>query len=86
MANEGKDNTEAEITEVRIFRNPQNHSETEFRMRCKIDGVQQMGKVLTSQQVEDLANGADRIDMAAKVFAHEIAEIRNQQLEKGRGR
>ena len=86
MANEGKDNTEVEITEVRIFRNPQNHSETEFRMRCKIDGVQQMGKVLTSQQVEDLANGADRIDMAAKVFAHEIAEIRNQQLEKGRGR
>lgn len=74
------------VTEINVYRSALNTISTEYKMRCKIDGVQQMGKVLTSQQVEDLANGADRIDMAQKVFADEMTEIRNQQLEKGRCR
>ena len=59
------------ITGVCVFRNPQVRDSVEFRMRCRIDGVQQMGRVLSADQVEQLANGADKVRMAAKVFDSE---------------
>ena len=74
------------ITDVRVFRNPQNKAEMEFRMRCKIDGVQQLGKILTSDQVEELANGADRTRMAAQVFRSKLDEDLYLGREKGKTR
>ena len=53
------------ITDVYVFRNPQVRDSVEFRMRCRIDGVQQMGRVLSADQVEQLANGADKVRMAS---------------------
>lgn len=49
------------ITDVCVFRNPQVHDSDEFRIRCRIDGVHQMGRVLSADQVEQLANGADKV-------------------------
>ena len=73
------------ITDVNIYRNPQNKSQTEFRMRCKIDGEQLLGRILYPQQVEDLANGADKVAMAAKVFAREMTLNNPNEREQQRG-
>ena len=69
------------ITDVRVYRNPMNKSAIEFRMRCCIDGVQQLGRVITTQDVEDLANGADKKKMASQVFAREMT-LNNPQNEQ----
>lgn len=69
------------ITDVKVFRNGTNTFSTEYKMRCKIDGIQQMGKLLTTAQVEDLANGADRIKMATEVFAKEINQLSIDRLQ-----
>lgn len=73
------------ISDIRVYRNPQNSSSTEFRMRCRIDGVQQMGKVLTPAQVENLANGEDKTRMAAEVFAKELTSSLSRENQRGRG-
>ena len=73
------------ITDVRVYRNPQNATSTEFRMRCRIDGEQQMGKVLTAAQVENLANGEDKTRMAAKVFADELSRENSRKQQQGMG-
>ena len=70
------------ISDVRIYRNPLNKSSLEFRLRCTIDGVQQMGRIIHPQMVEDLANGADRTEMAAKVFAREMTLNNPQSQQK----
>ena len=89
MAHEGKDNAEVEITEVRIFRNPQNHSELEFRMRCKVDGQQQMGKSITGADCERIIKAfsdrqvieALKNELAQKYFKNEIdcAKLRRDE-------
>ena len=73
------------ITDVRVYRNPQNATSTEFRMRCRIDGEQQMGKALTAAQVENLANGEDKTRMAAKVFADELSRENSRKQQQGMG-
>ena len=70
------------ISDVRIYRNPLNKSSLEFRLRCTIDGVQQMGRIIHPQMVEDLSNGADRTEMAAKVFAREMTLNNPQSQQK----
>lgn len=72
------------ITDVCVFRNPQVRDSVEFRMRCRIDVVQQMGRVLSADQVEQLANGADKVRMAAKVFDGELSAGRTRQTGRCR--
>ena len=76
------------ISDVNVFRNPMNKDYVEFRMRCKIDGEQMLGRVITTQQVEDLANGADRKEIAAQVFAREMTlnNPNEQSIKNGLGK
>ena len=76
------------ITDVYVFRNPQVRDSVEFRMRCRIDGVQQMGRVLSADQVEQLANEADKVRMASKVFDSELTLHNSceRSLKSGPGR
>lgn len=76
------------ISDVNVFRNPMNKDYVEFRMRCKIDGEQMLGRVITTGQVEELANGADRKEMAARVFAREMTlnNPNDQSIRNGQGR
>lgn len=86
---ERKDRDIQHITDVQVYRCSKSEYATEYRMRCKIDGVQQMGKLLTTAQVEDLANGVDRLKMASEIFAKEIKQIgigRLQGFKTGLGR
>jgi hypothetical protein len=41
-----------------------------------------MGRIIHPQMVEDLANGADRTEMAAKVFAREMTLNTPQSQQK----
>jgi len=86
---ETKDRDIQHITDVQVYRCSKSEYATEYRMRCKIDGVQQMGKLLTTAQVEDLANGVDRLKMASEIFAKEIKQIgigRLREFKTGLGR
>ena len=71
------------ITNIRVYLNSQNKANTEFRMRCKIDGIQQLGKVLKPEQVEELANGANRAQIASIVFSKELKDNLNNQQARG---
>ena len=78
--NQKIDNNQVHVSEVCIFRNPQNHSELEFRMRCKVDGVQQMGKSITGADCERIIKAfsdrqgieALKNELAQKYFKNEI--------------
>lgn len=76
------------ISEVKIFRNPFLHDRDEYRMKCRIDGVQQLGRVLFPTQVVELANGADKTEIAAQVFAREMTlnNPNDQSIKAGPGR
>lgn len=76
------------ISEVKIFRNPFLHDRDEYRMKCRIDGVQQLGRILFPTQVVELANGADKTEIAAQVFAREMTlnNPNDQSIKAGPGR
>ena len=75
------------ISNVKVFRNPLLHDRDEYRIKCMIDGVQQMGRVIFPMQIVALANGTNRTKIAAQAFAREMT-LNNpceQSRKNGRG-
>ena len=56
-------------------------------IRCKIDGVQQMGKTLNIQDLTKWEKGAlDRFQLAEKYYAKDLAQSMDEERVVGMGR
>lgn len=72
------------LSNVRIYANS---SGLEFFIRCKIDGVQQMGKMLNMQDLTKWEKGAlDRFQLAEKYYAKDLAQNMDEERVVGMGR
>lgn len=69
------------VTDVSVF---YSRNGDEFRLRCKIDGQQQMSETITEEEKDDFCRAENPYGLVAKYYKHLLLDGQKVDMERGR--